>query len=240
MTRETRIFNRVFRQWNPSSPPPQFDIQYYPYTALTHTIRLRHNRLKVRLSHLFKSAPDAVIDSVAHILFSKLYQHRTPAEALNHYHRFVEKNQSNFRSLLRGGGPKGPTTHQPQGHHLDLERVFDHVNRRYFHPALEKPLLAWSRQRGHSKLGEYQSLQHRIIINRRFDDDQIPPYVLDYLMFHEMLHMKYGAEIRNGRRVVHTGAFRKAEQQFRDYSKAREWIRRMTRQREWRDSSRAF
>ncbi len=215
MKKEARIFNRVFRQWNPSAQLPKIEIRYYPYTTLTHTIRFRHGAIKIRLSHLFQDAPARVLESIGQILFSKLYQHRSPAEALNRYHRYVEANQQRFRILAKHRGQSKPTRHHFTGHHQDLSRVFARVNRRYFASAMTKPVLAWSHRGLRSKLGEYQSLHHAIVINRRFDNPQTPSYVLDYLMFHEMLHIKHNIEIRNGRRVVHTAQFRSEERVFK-------------------------
>lgn len=240
MTREIKIFQSVFLEWNPTAPLPHFDIRHYPYTTLSHTIRLRGSTLKVRLSHLFKGAPRSVIRATAQILFAKLYQNRAPREALNSYHHFVEVNQHKFRVLLSARLSSAPALRPPRGRHQDLDKVFNRLNHRYFHHQLPKPGLHWSRRSGQSKLGEYQNLRHAIVINRRFDSDSVPAFVLEYLMFHEMLHLKHSAEIRNGRRVVHTSAFRKEEKQFEYFAAAKEWIRKRTQQPMWREPARDF
>lgn len=240
MNRETRIFNKAFLHWNPSAPLPKLEIHYYAYTTITHTIRLRRGVIKVRISHLFKDAPNAVIESVAHILFSKLYQHRTSAEALTCYHHFVESNQHCFRILLAGRSRPPAEAAPAAGRHHNLHEIFDRANHRYFHPPLSRPLLRWSRGNGQTRLGEYQSLRHAIIINRRFDSPATPVFVLEYLMYHEMLHMKHRAEVRNGRRVVHTPSFRLEEKRFKDFVRAKEWIRRMTQHRDWKMRSANF
>lgn len=240
MTRETGIFTKAFLKWNPSASLPKIEIRYYPYSTLTHTIRYRQDIIKVRINHLFKNAPNAVLEAVAHILFSKLYQHRTPAEALDRYHRFVEGNQHRFRALLQARAAKSPALTPAMGHHFNLQHIFERVNRHYFQSKLTLPSLGWSRRAGQTKLGEFQTLRHAIVINRRLDSASTPPYVLEYLMFHEMLHMKHGAEIRNGRRVVHTKKFRVEERKFEGYAAAKEWIRRMTRLPEWGHQLRGF
>ncbi|MBZ5554312.1 MAG: hypothetical protein LAO21_16460 [Acidobacteriia bacterium] len=240
MNRETGIFNKAFLKWNPSAALPRIEIHYYPYSTLTHTIRYRKNVIKVRINHLFKNAPTAVLEAVAHILFSKLYQHRTPAEALDLYHRFVEGNQHRFRALLQARSGKIPALTPAKGHHFNLQHIFDRVNRRYFRSQLIMPGLGWSRRAGHTKLGEFQSLRQAIVINRRLDSADTPSYVLEYLMFHEMLHMKHGAEIRNGRRFVHTKKFRIEEKKYEGYTAAMDWIRRVTRLPEWGHRLRGF
>lgn len=240
MRREIRIFQSVFKEWNPSSSLPSIEIRFYRYTSLSHTIRLRDGAIKVRLSHLFQGAPGPVIRAVARILFSKLYQHRVPRAALQRYHQFVEKNQARFRQLLSQPSLFDRPHSQSRGHHQDLEKIFSRLNQRYFRPPLSKPTLRWSLRGTETKLGEYQSLRHAIVINRRFDRASVPPYVLEYLMFHEMLHMKHAAEIRQGRRRVHTRDFRKEEKAFEHYERARNWIQKLTRRPDWRRQSREF
>jgi hypothetical protein len=211
---------------------PTFQIQYYSYSAISHTLRLRGNTFKVRLSHLFEKAPAAVIEAVAHILLSRLYRHRTPPAFLNCYHRYVERNRPRFQMLLQKA-QGGCTVHAPRGIHYDLDRLFDKVNRAYFRPRLPKPLLRWSRNGALTKLGEYHALQHSIVINRRFDDEDTPPYVVEYLLYHEMLHVKHGAEVHRGRRVVHTRGFSEEEKRFKEFGAAKEWIRTLTQQPHW-------
>jgi predicted metal-dependent hydrolase len=240
VNRETGIFIKAFLKWNPSALPPKIEIRYYPYSTLTHTIRYRQNIIKVRINHLFKKAPQAVLEAIAHILFSRLYQHRTPPEALDRYHRFVESNQQRFRSLLQARPGTAPMASQARGRHFNLQHLFERMNRHYFRSTLVMPTLGWSRRAGQTKLGEYQTLRQAIIINCRLDSTDTPGYVLEYLMFHEMLHMKHGAEIRNGRRVVHTHKFRNEEKQFKDYAAAKEWIRLVTRLPEWGRRLRGF
>jgi hypothetical protein len=40
-------------------------------------------------------------------------------------------------------------------------------------------------------------------------------------MYHELLHKKHGTAVVNGRRLVHTAAFRQDEQKFSDYEAAK-------------------
>jgi predicted metal-dependent hydrolase len=44
---------------------------------------------------------------------------------------------------------------------------------------------------------------------------------VEYLVFHEMLHIRYNTERRGHRRVVHSAEFREAEKKFPKYEQAR-------------------
>jgi hypothetical protein len=45
--------------------------------------------------------------------------------------------------------------------------------------------------------------------------------LVEYLMFHEMLHIRYPVEREGHRRVVHPRGFREAEKKFPRYEQAR-------------------
>jgi predicted metal-dependent hydrolase len=53
--------------------------------------------------------------------------------------------------------------------------------------------------------------------------------LVEYLMFHEMLHMRYPVERVGHRRVVHSRAFRQAEKRFPHYERARRRLREISR-----------
>jgi hypothetical protein len=48
-------------------------------------------------------------------------------------------------------------------------------------------------------------------------------------MYHEMLHIKHEPQVRNGRRMFHTSAFRSDEKQFAQYDEAIKWLEQSPR-----------
>lgn len=110
------------------------------------------------------------------------------------------------------------------GRSRDLAEVFDRVNRRYFSGTLHRPHLKWSRRSTFRKFGHYQYDTDTILISCSLDTDQVPDYVLDYLMFHELLHKEHGLRQIGTRSYAHTPAFRKAEEQFPRLANARRFL----------------
>jgi hypothetical protein len=53
-----------------------------------------------------------------------------------------------------------------------------------------------------------------IVISRPLDEHQVPGYANDYLLWHEMLHLRHQVQIVNGRRHYDTPAFRQDEMTF--------------------------
>ena len=107
-----------------------------------------------------------------------------------------------------------------RGQHYDLEEIFHRLNRGFFAGKLPTPRLGWSRQLSRTLLGHYDSGHATIVVSRRLDSPAVPRYLVDYVVYHEMLHMRFPVERRGHRRVVHSREFREAEKQFPKYAQA--------------------
>ena len=53
-----------------------------------------------------------------------------------------------------------------------------------------------------------------IVISRIFDRPRTPRLALEYVMFHEMLHLRFPVDHSGARRCVHTTEFKADEKQF--------------------------
>ena len=103
--------------------------------------------------------------------------------------------------------------------------MFSLVNRKYFKFEGEKPKLTWTTKLTKKTLGYYQPLRDRIAISRVLDREEVPYYVVESVMYHELLHRKLGVVIVNGREMAHTKEFRFLEQQYHFYWEAEYWLR---------------
>ena len=115
----------------------------------------------------------------------------------------------------------GQSINTPQGQHHHLEESFYRVNAAYFHGSISKPNLVWSRVQTLQTFGHYQPARNLVTLSLSLDQPTVPPSLLDYLMYHELLHKKHGTTVVNGRRVVHTPAFRNDERKFSNYETAK-------------------
>jgi hypothetical protein len=115
----------------------------------------------------------------------------------------------------------------PEGEHYQLDPLFDELNHRFFDGMLAKPRLGWSRNRSRTMLGHYDPSHHTIVISRIFDQPEVPRLALEYVMFHEMLHLRYPVEHHRTRRCIHTREFRQAEKNFPQLREAREMLKKL-------------
>lgn len=114
----------------------------------------------------------------------------------------------------------------PLGRHQDLRAVFHRVNQQYFQGRLDQPHLRWSQGLNRTHLGHYRPLEDELQVSARLDRRDVPAEVLDFLMFHELLHKVLGISTAGGRRRSHTPAFRAAEALFPRRQQVERWLRR--------------
>ena len=96
-----------------------------------------------------------------------------------------------------------------------LKEVFDKINVLYFDNTMDYPHLKWG---SHSfrTLGHYNFHTDTITISKILA--AAPQHLLDFVMFHEMLHKKHGVKKSpGGKNMYHTPAFRKEERCFDNY-----------------------
>jgi len=128
-----------------------------------------------------------------------------------------------------------PTDALTKGHTHDLAASFDRVNRRYFAGKMPRPRLHWNRAMTHGKMGHYQSVRDTVMISLTLDQPEVPVYVIDFVMYHELLHKKLGAKLVNGRRYAHTPEFRAEERMYRKYEKAVDFLNKLAMRQRGRD-----
>ncbi len=220
-----QIFERAFDELCPRFPVPDFQVEFFPFSGLNNTIRLRGETVLVRISDLLGSAPPPVLEAIAHILLAKLY--RCPADSARaaRYRRYVSRRDvsEQVHRVRQARGRKRIAS--ARGHHYNLESVFADLNHRFFHGLLAQPRLTWSQGRARNSLGHYDPAHNTIVVSRIFDSPRVPRYAVEYLLFHEMLHLRHPVRLRGSRRCVHPPAFQAEERRFPHLAQARRFLR---------------
>ncbi len=211
---------------------PLLEVKLRRFTSLNTTIRLRRDqdgmgRLVVRLSDLLENAPESVHQAIAHILLAKLYRKPVAPMHADRYRRYAQSEavsrQAEQMRQIRGR----KIISSPQGKIYDLNEVFESVNRRFFHGLMGRPILTWSAHVAKRMLGHYDAAHNTIVVSRVFDRPGTPRYAIEYLLYHEMLHLKHPVKVRAGRRCVHSREFQAEERLFPELDLAREFLKRL-------------
>jgi len=88
-----------------------------------------------------------------------------------------------------------------------------------------RPQLTWSQNHARRSLGHYDPAHNAIVISRVFDQPRVPRYAVEYIVFHEMLHLKHPVRLRGSRRCVHSREFLAEEKMFPELAYAKKFLR---------------
>lgn len=204
---------------------PEFRVEFYAFANVNSTIRLRDGIIHVRISDLLEGAPQSVIEAIAHILLAKMY--RKPVEPFHsvRYRRYVASHDIATKAHLVRQVRGRKRIESARGTFFNLEEIFETLNQRFFYGLLARPVMTWSRSHARNSLGHYDPAHNAIVVSRVFDHPRVPRYALEYIVYHEMLHLKHPVKLRGSRRCVHGPEFQAEEKLFPDLDRAKLFLK---------------
>jgi predicted metal-dependent hydrolase len=221
------IFQESYRELRPTTPLPPFSIEFFAFANVNNTIRLRDGKLLVRLSDLLEGAPEAVLRALAHILLAKMYRRPIERAQATRYRKYVHSHEIRSKAHLVRQLRGRKRMASARGHFYDLDAVFEELNLRFFGGMQARPRMSWSQGRARNLLGHYDPAHNAIIVSRIFDHPAVPRYAVDYIVYHEMLHLRHPVKLNGSRRCVHTPEFRAEEKLFPQLEAAQRFLRRL-------------
>ena len=159
-------------------------------------ISLHKNKIKVNFNLQWKSIDDEIKIGLIQHLLTKVFKTKTSTFNIKLYNQFIK----NIHILT----PK--TQSDPI-----LEEAFNLVNATFLESILEQPNLKWGRP-ATRKLAHYNFHNDTIVVSSIFKE--APQHMLNYIMYHEMLHKHFKFSHSNGRSSFHSKEFRQAEKLF--------------------------
>jgi hypothetical protein len=118
---------------------------------------------------------------------------------------------------------------ESRGAYFDLRDSFDRVNATYFGGTMIRPRLTWSRSFTGRKFGHYDWIQDTVMVSRTLDAGDLREFLVDFIVYHELLHKKHGLHWVNGRGYAHTTEFYREERQFTHYHESESLLGELAR-----------
>ena len=188
----------------------KYSRKFKPYNA---NVKLRNNNLMFNLSRDWKKISKEIQIGLIQELMTKILHDRKKTINIELYNLFIKN--------VHLAVPKTKTD-------KILEESFNRINEIYFNGMLDKPNLQWGSE-SLSKLGSYEYGSDTITISTIFKDAN--QQLLDYVMYHEMLHKKFKFQNRNERNIHHSNEFKKMEAKFENRELLEREISRLARKR---------
>ena len=179
-------------------------------------IRKKGTFLSINLSKKWKSINEDVKIGLIQVLLNKILKTKVKTQNMELYELFLKKVHLTI--------PKKEI--DPY-----LSESFDRVNEKYFFSLIEKPNLKWG-SRSLRKIGSYEYGSDTISISKVML--KADKSLLDYIMYHEMLHKKHKFHTTNGRSFHHTKEFRHSERRFENYEIMEEMLKKFLRNERFR------
>lgn len=182
------------------------------------SVKSKGETLYVRLHRIFLEAGTEVVSEVAE--FIKKRRGKTPLVS-----RFIRERREHLKKKVPRRLNLCTT-----GKHYDLLNIYESINRAYFE-GLISATITWGNKSPRyavrkRTLGSFSSHTNAIRINPILDNQRVPVFYLEFIVYHEMLHAHIGVKSKNGRRSIHPKEFREGEKVFKDYEKAIAWEKR--------------
>ena len=163
-----------------------------PYNANVH---YNSRSIQFNLSREWKKISEDIRIGLIQSLLLKIFKEKGNTINIDLYNKFMK----NIHIAI----PKDKS-------HPILEESFNRVNEKYFNGLVEKPNLVLGSD-SVTKLGSYEFGSHTITLSNVLLSNE---NLLDYVMYHEMLHKKHKFQHKNGRNYHHTSEFLKKEKDF--------------------------
>jgi predicted metal-dependent hydrolase len=207
------------------NPETKVVAEFYPYSNIKLTINKRKGQVQVRMSDLLADAPRIVLVSAANVIISRFLNKKCSEKSRLRYREYIYSDEIRNKTKNSRKVRAKPRIPQPKGKFYDLEECFENINSKYFHGALTKPTLKWSTRKSKTNLGHYDMDLDTLIVSKKLDSKNTPKYVVEYIVYHELLHQRYPGKYKNGQWVVHTPEFKQSEKLFDNFKQANSWLK---------------
>jgi predicted metal-dependent hydrolase len=221
------IFQETYRELRPRAPIPDLAVEFFPFVSINNTIRMREGKLFVRVSDLLEGAPDPVLQAIAHILLAKMYRKPIERAYATRYRRYISGQDIAKKAHLVRQMRGRKRIESAEGRTYNLDNIFEELNHRFFYGLLARPHMTWSRDHARNRLGHYDPAHNAIVVSRVFDHPRVPCYAVEYIVYHEMLHLKHPVKLRGSRRCVHSLEFLAEEKLFPHLDQAKAFLKHL-------------
>ncbi len=196
-------------------------VEFYKYRSTYVKVFRKEYGALLRYNSRLEAAPEEVLKAGGREMLHRILRKRPLATDKVIFKQFLSELPPDDE-IIKNARPLLP----PEGKHVNLRPVYERVVKEYFNSEVEVTDIGWSRKPVKSYLAHYRKDLDRITFNKALDSQKVPGFLLEYLMYHELLHVVFPARFVAGRWRKHSSDFKAREREFPEYSRARAWIKK--------------
>jgi hypothetical protein len=201
---------------------------YASYKEFKSTWQRMGTAVSFEISDYLGNARPEVLGDFAQALYERI-EKRTPGcvysprlKAYLESDDFVSRNQSTYVKRSRN------LTRSAQGRHFDLKETYDRLVEGGMVSPSAGISLHWTRSGNRMRVGYCSVLMRVVAISSLLDNEKVPDFVHEYVLYHELLHLEDG--LSDGHRH-HPPEFKVRERQYPRWQESEEWLRKLAARR---------
>jgi hypothetical protein len=183
------------------------------------SVNSRKDPITLNINICFMNASTKVLDDIMKAIFRKDKKAQMRVK--------LNAGKDAFSHILIELAAIAMPASSSQGQHHNLGHSFQRVNQSYFNGELVEPALLWNRNINTRRMGYWSPIRRAVVINILLDSAKVPLYVLDFVMFHELLHSVLGSNAGKSKVYSHTAEFRQKERLFSHYQEAENFLKKI-------------
>ncbi|AXR61373.1 DUF45 domain-containing protein [Leptospira mayottensis] len=199
----------------------KIEAKFFPYSNLGSSIRISSGKLEFKIHSLYLKSEPGNLEAVIDLLLYKLLKQPIPDELESTIRKFYESHTTQKNRTNKNKKRIEHSTIQNQ----KLRLILENVNESYLKIDLSDLEIFWGKSKSTTRLGHYDPTHKMIVINPILSLESIPNFVLEYIVFHELLHVHFPVARKKGRNVIHGKEFKIFEKKFSDYKRANAWLK---------------
>ncbi|PJZ55007.1 SprT-like domain-containing protein [Leptospira adleri] len=193
--------------------------KFYPYANLGSAIRITPGVLEFKIHSSYSES--AFLETVVELLLHKLLKLPIPnsiEEKIQTFYKLhSEEKSKNKRRKKR--------IESSDSKNAILKEMLHRINQTYLGIDLSGIDIFWGKGSSKTRLGHFDPSHRMIVINPILGRQVVPAFVLEYIVFHELLHVYIPATRKNGKNIIHGKEFRSLERKYPDYLRANQWLK---------------
>jgi hypothetical protein len=204
----------------------QVDAEFHPFKEFKTTWQRCGTSAEFKVTDYMGSAAPEIIEEFAQCLFNRIQQRKSEVytEPIRNWLQsssFIERNQPIYlrrsRNLLC----------TPRGVQYDLREMLESLQSQGLVNDDHSAFISWTDRPNRFRMGYCSILMKVIAISSILDSAEIPDYVAEYVLYHEMLHLEKGLD---SMRSQHNAEFRRMERKYPRFREAEDWLKRIARE----------